>query len=116
MKSTYFFLFLFLTATTFFSCKETTEEKKQKAIELISTQTMGLAFLEVFKLEEAENTFIKYIELAPEKKMGYANLGLVYLRMGKYEEAKEQLSKAIKIDSKDADINLILATVYQMND
>ena len=116
MKSTYFFLLLFLTATTFFGCKETTEEKKKKAIELISTQTMGLAFLEVFKLEEAENTFIKYIELAPGKKMGYANLGLVYLRMGKYEEAKEQLSKAIKIDSKDADINLILATVYQMND
>lgn len=117
MKSTNFFLLLvLLTATTFFGCRETAEEKKQKTIELISTQTMGLAFLEAFKLEEAENAFSKYIELAPKNKMGYANLGLVYLRMGKYEEAKKQLSKAIKIDSKDADINLILATVYQMND
>jgi hypothetical protein len=50
MKSSYFFLLLFLTATTFFGCKETTEEKKKKAIELISTQTMGLAFLEVFRI------------------------------------------------------------------
>ncbi|MBD1259026.1 VCBS repeat-containing protein [Maribacter polysiphoniae] len=117
MKSSYFFLFLsLLSMTTFVGCKESAEEKKQKAIELISTQTMGLAFLEAFKLEEAETTFLKYIELAPDKKMGYANLGLVYLRMGKYDEAKEQLAKAIDIDGEDADINLILATVYQMND
>lgn len=117
MKSFYVFLLLFvLTVTTLFSCKETSEEKKQKAIELISTQTMGLAYLEAFKLEEAETTFLRYIELAPDNKMGYANLGLVYLRMGKYPEAKEQLSEAIDIDSDDADINLILATVYQMND
>ncbi|WP_282054182.1 FG-GAP-like repeat-containing protein [Maribacter luteus] len=117
MKSTLPFLLLsFLLVSTFYGCKETAEEKKQKTVELISTQTMGLAFLEAFKLEEAEETFKKYIELAPDKKMGYANLGLVYLRMGKYEEAKKQLSKAIDIDGKDADINLILATVYQMND
>ncbi len=117
MKSTYTFLLLvILSATTLVSCRETTEEKKQKAIEMISTQTMGLAYLEAYKLEEAENSFIRYIELAPDNKMGYANLGLVYLRMGKYSEAKEQLSEAISIASEDADINLILATVYQMND
>ena len=36
--------------------------------------------------------------------------------MGKYPEAEKQLLKAIKIDPKDPDIRLILATVYQMND
>ena len=41
---------------------------------------------------------------------------LAYLRMGKYPEAEKQLLKAIKIDPKDPDIRLILATVYQMND
>ena len=116
MKRTCIFLSLFLIAIIFSGCKETAEEIKEKEIEMISTQTMGLAYLELFKLEEAEESFIKYISLAPDRKMGYANLGLVYLRMGKYAEAEEQLLKAIDIDAKDADINLILATVYQMNE
>lgn len=82
----------------------------------MTTQTLGLAYLEEFKLDEAEKEFLKFIKLAPKEKLGYANLGLAYLRMGKYPEAEKQLLKAIKIDSKDPDIRLILATVYQMND
>ncbi len=77
---------------------------------------MGLAYLEEFKLDEAEKEFLKFIKLAPNEKLGYANLGLTYLRMGKYPEAKKQLAEAIKIDAKDPDIRLLLATVYQMND
>lgn len=98
------------------SCKDKEKDDKQIAIEIISAQTMGLAYLEEFKLEEAENEFLKLIKLAPNEKLGYANLGLTYLRMGRYGEAEKQLFKAIKIDSKDADIRLLLATVYQMDD
>jgi len=82
----------------------------------MSSQTLGLAYLEEFKLDEAEKEFLKFIKLSPNEKLGYANLGLTYLRMGKYPEAEKQLFKAIKIDSKDADVRLLLATVYQMND
>ena len=82
----------------------------------MTTQTLGLAYLEEFKLDEAEKEFLKFIKLSPKEKLGYANLGLTYLRMGKYPEAEKQLLKAIKIDPKDPDIRLILATVYQMND
>ena len=99
-----------------FSCKETPQDSKQKSVELMTTQTMGLAYLEEFKLDEAEKAFLKFIKLAPNEKLGYANLGLAYLRMGKYPEAKKQLAEAIKIDPKDPDIRLLLATVYQMND
>lgn len=89
----------------------------QDAVEdLMSVRTLGLAYLEEFKLEEAEKEFLKFIELAPEDKFGYANLGLTYLRMGNYPEAVKQLHKAISIDSLDADIRLILSTVYKMND
>ena len=106
---------LFCSLLTF-SCKESPEEIKKKSVTLMTTQTLGLAYLEEFKLDEAEKEFLKYIKLAPAEKLGYANLGLAYLRMGKYPEAEKQLLKAIKIDSKDADIRLILATVYQMKD
>lgn len=82
----------------------------------MSIQTLGLAYLEEFKLEEAENEFLKLIDLVPNEKMGHANLGLTYLRMAKYPEAEKELFKAIEIDSKDPDIRLLLATVYQVND
>jgi hypothetical protein len=46
-----FFLFV-LCLISIISCKETEAEKRQKAIEMMTTQTMGLAYLEEFKLEE----------------------------------------------------------------
>ncbi|MGD0581879.1 MAG: FG-GAP-like repeat-containing protein [Bacteroidales bacterium] len=97
-------------------CRNTPEKEKQKAVELLSTKSLGLGYLEEFKLDEAEKAFLKFIKLAPKEKLGYANLGLTYLRMGKYPEAEKQLQKAIKIDAKDPDIRLILSTVYQMSD
>ena len=97
-------------------CKSQAEKNKQRSTDLTSIKTLGLAYLEEFKLDDAEKEFLKYIDLAPDEKLGYANLGLAYLRMGKYAEAEKQLSKAIKIDPRDPDIRLILATVYQMND
>jgi len=105
-----------LLAFTISGCKNSPEEDKKKTIDLMTTQTLGLAYLEEFKLDEAEKEFLKYIKLAPGVKLGYANLGLTYLRMGKYPESEKQLLKAIEIDTKDADIRLILATVYQMKD
>jgi protein involved in temperature-dependent protein secretion len=113
----YNILLIFVLCSSFqFSCKETPKDNNQKSIELMTTQTMGLAYLEEFKLDEAEKEFLKFIKMAPNEKLGYANLGLAYLRMGKYPEAKKQLATAIKIDPKDPDIRLLLATVYQMND
>lgn len=107
------FLLLFLS---FLGCKESEADKRKKSIEMMTTQTLGLAYLEEFKLEEAEKEFLKMIELAPNDKLGYANLGLVYLRMGKYKDAEVRLLQAIEIDPEDADIRLLLSTVYQMDD
>jgi hypothetical protein len=116
MKKPYILLIVLLVTSSLFSCKDTPQDSKKKSIELMTTQTMGLAYLEEFKLDEAEKEFLKFIKLAPGEKLGYANLGLAYLRMGKYPEAKDKLAEAIKIDPKDPDIRLLLATVYQMNE
>lgn len=96
-------------------CKESAEERRKKSVEMMTTQTLGLAYLEEFKLEEAENQFIKLIDLSPDDKTGYANLGLVYLRMGKYTAAEEQILLAERRDPEDANISLLLSTVYQMD-
>lgn len=104
---------LFLIAS---GCRGKGDKKGAVSEDLTSIRTLGLAYLEEFKHEEAEKEFRKFIKLAPEQKFGYANLGLTLLRTGRYEEAKEQLFRAIEIDPEDSDIRLILATVYQMND
>ena len=115
MKNIKILMLIVFCLFTLQSCRNSAEDKKKKAVELMTAQTLGLAYMEEFKLDKAETEFLKYIELAPKEKLGHANLGLVYLRMGKYNDAEKQLSKAIKIDSKDADVRLLLATVFQMN-
>ncbi|MCX6301094.1 MAG: FG-GAP-like repeat-containing protein [Bacteroidia bacterium] len=116
MKIRIVFLITLMGISLLSGCKGRADKGEQKSKDLISIRTLGLAYLEEFKLEEAEKEFLKFIRLAPKEKLGYANLGLTYLRMGRYPEAEKQLIKALEIDPADADTRLILATVYQMND
>ncbi len=115
MKKSYLILLTTVLILLFPGCRNSGEKSGQKSTDLITAKTLGLAYLEEFKLEEAEKEFQKFIELEPKDKFGYANLGLTYLRMAKYPEAEIELNKAIKIDPKDPDIRLILATVFKMN-
>ena len=91
--------------------KKTDDELRSEKI--LTARTMGLAYLEEDKLDEAASEFQKLIELAPREAIGYANLGLVYLRMGRYDEAEKQLLQARELDPGDPDIRLNLAKVYE---
>jgi len=98
------------------SGKKEDKEKINQQTKTESIQTarsMGLAFLEENKLEEAEREFLKLTTLAPEETIGYVTLGLVYLRMGKYNEAEEKLLIALDLNPLNPNIRLILATVYK---
>jgi tetratricopeptide (TPR) repeat protein len=115
MKTKYLILLATFCMIITAGCRNRTEKSGDKLTDLITVKTLGLAYLEEFKLDEAEQQFLKFIDLAPDDKFGYANLGLTYLRMAKYPEAEKELNKAIKIDPLDPDIRLILATVFKMN-
>ena len=104
-----------LSSFLFYDCGNDQKGGRQKSREMISIRTLGLAYLEENKLEEAETEFLKLIDIAPKEKLGYANLGLTYLRMGRYEEAEAKAKQAIEIDPEDPEVRLILAKVYQMN-
>ncbi|MCK5703613.1 MAG: tetratricopeptide repeat protein, partial [Cyclobacteriaceae bacterium] len=97
------------------SCKQKPVDEKQLARDKITMRTLGLAYLEENKLEEAEAEFVKLTDIAPDEALGFANLGLVYLRMDNYEMALKQLDKAIKLDPKDANIRLIRAKAFDLN-
>jgi len=96
-------------------CESKKPVDKQKSREILSSRTLGLAYLEENKLNEAEAEFLKLIDLAPDEALGHANLGLVYLRMGNYEDAEKNLKNAIELEPDDPDIRLILAKVYELN-
>jgi Tfp pilus assembly protein PilF len=96
-------------------CKQQKGTDAERAEEMISAKTLGLAYLEENKLEEAEAEFLKIIDLDENEVMAYANLGIVYLRMGSFEQAEEWLFKAIKMRPEDPDVRLILAKVYEMS-
>lgn len=114
MKNCIHSIFFLLVLSLLVSCESAEEKKRKLEVQVMSTQTLGLAYLEEMKLEEAETEFKKFIELAPEEKLGYANLGLVYLRMGQYEEAEARLSEARSMDESDPEVNLLLGTTYRL--
>src|SRR5947207_5918573 len=52
-------------------------------------------------------------QACPDQAVGYADLGLVYLREGRYREAEAQLRRAAALDSTNSDVGLMLAGVYE---
>ncbi len=108
-----FGLFLFSLLVT--GCRTEPRDPTEVAAEIVTARTVGLAFLEENRLEEAEAEFAKLVDLAPDEAIGYANLGLVYLRMGRYPEAEEHLNEALSVAPDDPDILLLLAKVHELS-
>lgn len=84
--------------------------------EILTTRTLGLAYLEENRLDEAEAEFKKLTEMAPQESMGFANLGLVYLRKGNYRDAERNIRHALDLAPEDPDIRLMLAKVLELTD
>ena len=106
--------FFIALAMAFTACEKEQKDDREIYREILTSRTLGLAYLEENKLAEAEEEFLKLIRLAPDEAMGYANLGLVYLRMGQYENSVEKLQQAIEKEPANPDIRLILAKVYEV--
>ncbi|MEO8576370.1 MAG: FG-GAP-like repeat-containing protein [Gemmatimonadales bacterium] len=82
--------------------------------ELYATRMLALGYLQRSQLAEAESTFKKLSELAPNDPFGYTNLGLTYLQAGRFPDAEKQLLRAQKLDPSSTDVRLLLAKVYAL--
>jgi Tfp pilus assembly protein PilF len=76
----------------------------------------GLEYLDQGKLPEAEQEFMKLIELEPEEVIGYTNLGIVKMRQGKFSEAEDFLKKALSLEQDNVTVRLNLFELYQQMD
>ena len=81
---------------------------------ILTARTLGLAYLEENRLEDAQAEFTKLIRLAPDEPSGHANLGLVYLRLGRYQDAAREIDRAGALAPDDPDIGLLQATVLRL--
>src|SRR5881396_1127211 len=81
---------------------------------LITARTVGLDDLQRGRLAEAEQEFKKVIAIAPRDPLGFANLGLTYLRAGRYRDAEAQLERARRLDAANVDVALTLAKLYSL--
>jgi len=82
--------------------------------ELYSTRMLGSSYLQRNQLPQAESTFKKLIQLAPDDPLGYANLGLTYLQSGRYEASEKQLRRARELDPGSTDIGLMQAKLASL--
>src|SRR5213083_3469757 len=83
---------------------------------LVTARTVGLEHLQRGRLADAEREFRTVIALAPRDPLGYANLGLTYLRggAGRYADAESQLQQARRLDPSSPEIALIIARLYSL--
>jgi len=96
------------------ACERRAQRREGSLTEIVTTRTLGLAYLEENRLDEAEAAFRKLTELAPDEPLGFANLGLVYLRRAEYEPAERNIRQALELEPSDPDIRLMLAKVLEL--
>ena len=83
--------------------------------EMISHRNLGLSYLEEERYSDALNEFNMLVNIADEEPLGYANLGLTYMRMsGQLLQSEEWLEKALLLAPDDPDIMFLLAKVYEL--
>ena len=82
---------------------------------MISHRNLGLSYLEEERYSDALNEFNMLVNIADEEPLGYANLGLTYMRMsGQLLQSEEWLEKALLLAPDDPDIMFLLAKVYEL--
>ena len=79
-------------------------------------RNLGLAYLEENRLDEAEEEFLKVIDLQPDDASSYANLGVVSLRRYDLDQAESYLRRAYELAPEDPSISLSLTDVLEQSE
>ena len=108
---TLFFSFLFMTTCeNKFSYDSLTYEK------MVTSRNKGLAYLEEENYTEAAKQFEILISLAPSEPLGYANLGLAYMRSDNdFSKSEGLFKKALELSPNNPDIRMLLTLFYELN-
>jgi len=90
-------------------------ERRKSALNAVGLKK-GVALFSENKLDEALEVFLKVEEIAPDDPVVLSNLGSLYAQMGRLEDAREQLERAVEIDPKNIRTHEHLAQVFVNQD
>ena len=111
-----YFLFCYILLFNI-SCEQTKIVAPTIFSKMVSHRNLGLAYLEEERYSDAVSEFTALIHVAREEPLGYANLGLTYMRMsGELKNSEEWLDKALDLSPNNPDILFLLAKVYELTD
>ena len=81
--------------------------------DLETRNKLAMAFYLSNKLEEAENELRYVLRKDPQDFDALDGLGIVLIKMGRYQEALECLNKAVRINEHDVMVHVHLSAVYK---
>ena len=109
------FLIIFFIFVTF-RCSSNNSVDPITFKKMVSARNLGIAYLEEERYLDAVKEFEILIQIASEEPMGYANLGLAYMRMNnKLEESEIWLKKAFEMSPENPNVRLLMAEFYQLS-
>ncbi len=101
-----------LVAVSAAAATSCTRDRAPNTGSVLAARTRGLLYLQTDRLDSAEVQFRNIVAIAPKEPLGYANLGLTYLRGGRLKDAETQALLARGLDSTNTTVALLLARVY----
>lgn len=114
MKKNIACILIAASALFILSCHENAEELEKKKLAIYFLRVEGRAYLNEDKLEEAEATYHKLLDLVRGDATAYANLALIYLKQNKYEEAETNIKQALKKAPDIPEIGMIAAKYFEL--
>ena len=114
MKKVTYMLF---TAILFINgCNNKIEFDVKTYESMVSCRNRGLAYLEEENFIEAAKQFEILTRIAPKEPLGFANLGLTYMRSdGELKRSEIWLKKALELKPDNPNIRLLLALSYELS-
>ncbi len=98
-----------------YNCSNKVDVDQSTFEQMVSIRNLGLAYLEEERNSDAVEEFQRLIEIAPKEPLGFANLGLAFMRMnGMLQQSEDWLTSGLKLAPDNPDIRLLTAELYQL--
>ena len=75
---------------------------------------LGILYLKLKSVKQAEQSLQKAIELNPENRIAYNYMGIIYRKLGRFDEAEKAYLKAIELDNDYSYAHLNLGILYDL--
>jgi len=111
------YILLYFVLIFNFGCESKKVVPNDLFSKMISHRNLGLAYLEEERYADAVIEFKALLKISKTEPLGYANIGLAYMRMqGELKKSEEYLDTALVLAPDNPDIIFLLSKIYELTD